>query len=161
MPRFLCCAWFVLLAALPAAADDAKLEPKPALTLEAEVSKQARFGQALKVRLANTGKVAVSVVTAKLRLRSDEGDRKLTVALEMTRKEMVNSRLVVPPADSLGIVKLMPGEVALVTVPTAPKKLAKLADNEVVVTYEVSEFWGKRFGVWHGKIETTASVAKE
>jgi hypothetical protein len=41
------------------------------------------------------------------------------------------------------------------------KALGKLtAKGEVTVVYEVSAFWGKRFGAWHGKVECKAEAGK-
>jgi hypothetical protein len=112
------------------------------------------------VRLVNTGKAPLTVVTAKLRPKYSEGD-KLTVVLEFTEQTKHKGRLVVPPADSLGLVKLMPGELATITLPSRPKIMNKLGPkSEVTVTYEVSAFWGKRFGAWHGKVECKAEIGK-
>ena len=30
-------------------------------------------------------------------------------------------------------------------------------NSGVTVTYEVSDYWGKRFGIWHGKVSGTAA----
>ena len=162
MSRILPIAVVILFCSLAIA--DEKVEPKPSLTLEADVTPEAkRFDNRVAVRLVNTGKTPVTVVTNKLRFRFTEGD-KATIKFEMTEKRMHKERLVVPPADTLGLVKLMPGEVATVTVPAAPfqKALGKLgAKASVTVVYEVSEFWGKRFGAWHGKVEAKATIAKE
>jgi len=40
------------------------------------------------------------------------------------------------------------------------KLLRGLGGKSVAVTYEVSEFWGKRFGSWHGKLTGTAAAPK-
>ena len=167
-----------LLAPLASLAAQDKVEPKPALTVEAEVASNDRIGKHFVVRLVNTGKTPLTVVTGKLHqintgkapltvvtngLRSKvsgEGD-KLTVTLDMTEQTKHKGRLVVPAADSLGLVKLMPGEVANVTVPAMPRVINKLtAKAEVTVVYEVSAFWGKRFGAWHGKVECKAEAGK-
>ena len=161
MRRSLSLAIVALMPALAFAADE-KVEPKPALSVEAEVASNDRFGKHFLVRLVNTGKAPLTVVTSKLRPKYSEGD-KLTVALEFTEQTKHKDRLVVPPADTLGLVKLMPAEVANVTVPVAPfqKALNKIgAKAEVTVTYEVSAFWGKRFGAWHGKVESKADLGK-
>jgi hypothetical protein len=148
----------------PLAAADEKVEPKPSLTIEAEVTKPERLGKRLSVRLVNAGKAPLTVVTNKLHAALKEDGDKVTVTLEMVEKKTHKDRFVVPAADTLGLVKLMPGEVAVVSLPVAPfqKGLGKLGPKATVtVSYEVSEFWGKRFGAWHGKIKTTAALAKE
>src|SRR5262249_28176315 len=167
-----------VLAPLASLAADEKAEPKPALSVEAEVASNDRIGKHLVVRLVNVGKTPLTVVTGKLQqintgqaplavvtngLRSKasgEGD-KLTGTLDMTEQTKLRGRLVVPPADSLGLVKLMPGEVANVSVPAMPRVMNKLgAKAEVTVVYEVSAFWGKRFGAWHGKAECKVEAGK-
>ena len=150
-----------LLAPLAPLCADEKVEPKPSLAVEAEVVSEKGFGRHLVVRLVNTGKAPLTVVTAKLHPKySGEGD-KLAVALEFTEQNKHKGRLAVPPADSLGLVKLMPGEVTNVPLPARPKLMAGLGPKaEVTVVYEVSAFWGKRFGAWHGKVECKAEVGK-
>jgi hypothetical protein len=140
-------------------------DPKPTLTLEADFKKQGRVGEELAVRLVNTGREPILVATNKLRLRAIEGDKKITLALDLTAKTLDKDRLVVPAADTLGIVKLLPGEVARVPVvlykqpPPIRKALDKLdGKTTLAVSYEVSAFWGKRFGIWHGKISATPTV---
>lgn len=81
----------------------------------------------------------------------------------MTEKPMRKGRLVVPSADALGLVKLLPGEVAVLKLPAnhPVHKTARDVLNgkkALQVTYEVSEFWGKRFGIWHGKLTGSASA---
>jgi hypothetical protein len=59
----------VLLSLSPAfATPDEKVEPKPPLAIEAEVTKSAQFAfRQLVVRQVNTGKTPLTVVTNKLR----------------------------------------------------------------------------------------------
>ena len=113
------------------------------------------------MRLVNTGKAPLTVVTNGLRWKAAEDGDKVTFAAAMTEQKKHKDRLVVPPAESLGLVRLMPGEVASVHVPAMPKAMNQLgAKSEVTVVYEVSAFWGRRFGTWHGKAECKAEVGK-
>src|SRR4051812_25499159 len=93
--RFLPTALMMMLPAVSAA--DEKPEPRPALAVEAEVASQERSGRHLTVRLVNTGKAPLTVVTSKLKAKVAEDGDKLTVTLEMTEQKKHKDRLVVPP----------------------------------------------------------------
>ncbi len=144
-------------------------DPKPSVSLEAEFRKEDRtsrppIGAILIVRLV-AGDEKIGVITENLRVTVSRDGRKATVRLAMTEKEEHNDRLVVPSADKLGVVRLQPGEVARVPVPFRLEmnevlKGAAVGDVEIIVEYEVSEFWGKRFGVAHGKYRSTATALK-
>jgi hypothetical protein len=141
------------------------------LRLEAEV---VRIGKGtgparLEVRLVNTGKEQITVVTARLRVRVEQAKdtEKFTVGLEMIEKRMHGGRLVVPSSAVLELVKLLPGEVALInpTTLTNPPDVWKAVNGSegkgaITVVYEISEFWGERLGVWRGKISGTTTVPK-
>ena len=64
---------------------------------------------------------------------------------------------------TIWMVKLLPGEVTVLKVPAADvRETLEALDGKatLTVTYEVSEFWGKRFGVWHGKLTCSAVPPK-
>jgi hypothetical protein len=94
-----------------------------------------------------------------------KGDKKATVTVTLEERKDDKGRLIVPSAAKLAVVKLQPDEVARVQVPNSPDlqavaKAASAGEVELVVEYEVSEAWGKRFGVASGKVKGTAAVTK-
>jgi hypothetical protein len=91
-----------------------------------------------------------------------QADETASISVTLPEVKDEKGRPVFPSADRLGVVRLRPGEVAYVRVPTSPdlQKPVKAADAgavESVVEYEVSETWGKRFGVASGKVRGTAT----
>jgi hypothetical protein len=141
-------------------------DPKPPATLEAvirQTNTAERPRTTLSVRLVG-GKEA-TVITEGLKVEVVRAGKQATVKLTVVERKDEKGRPIVPSADKLGLVKLQPGEVALVYVPFAPdmqKVVSEAFAGEVtlVVEYEVPESWGKRFGAVSGKFSATASVTK-
>jgi hypothetical protein len=156
-------ALFLLTGAAPAD------EPKPPVSLEATVVPGGvnggfRFPARLQVRLVGEAKES-AVVTEGLSAKVAQGDKKVKVSLALPEVKDDKGRLIVPSADRLGVVRLRAGEVASVHVSHASDleqalKAALAGEIELVVEYEVSDGWGKRFGVVAGKVRGTATVPK-
>jgi hypothetical protein len=147
----------VVMAALLAAVD-----PKPQVGLEAEIrpSPQPGFGHYLSVSLVGA-EADASVITDGLSAIVARAPGKATIVL--TRKEAKDKRgrVVVPPASSLGIVKLQPGEAARVKVPFSDE--AQKAWNEaaagaieLVVEYDLPPTWG----AFTGRLSCRATLEK-
>jgi hypothetical protein len=155
----------LLLSACAAPAD----EPKPPVSLEATVvpggvSGGFQFPPKLQVRLVG-GVKEVAVVTDGLSVKVTKGDKKVTISVTLPEVRDSKGRLVVPSADKLGVVRLHANEVADVRVSSSSDleralKAASAGEVELVVEYEVSEAWGKRFGVASGKMRGTATAVK-
>jgi hypothetical protein len=160
----------VVLASL-AVADDAKCP----VVLEAELVQSSgpggRFGPALHVRLIGAKEVAVA--TDGFRVKVERGDKQVTVKLVLAEGKDSKGRSVIPSADALGVVKIESGEVAVVRMPSFASSV-RPASNEfqkavteavagqvtLVVELEVSDLFGKRYGVMSGKFSAVASVPK-
>lgn len=141
-------------------------EPRAPVSLEAAVGTVAAAGMVpeLRVRLVGAAKEA-AVVTDGLSVKVVRRDRVATVSLTLAERLDDRGRRIVPSADRLAVVRLQPGEVAIVSVPGSPDvrqalTAARAGEVELVVEYEVSEAWGKRFNVFSGKVRATATVAK-
>ena len=142
-------------------------EPKLPVSLEAVVAPtgpDGRFGPGLRVRLVGVAKEA-AVVTDGLSVTVAQGDKKAAVSLTLAESKDDKGRRIVPSADKLAVVRLQPGEVAIVHVPNSPDlrqalKAASAGEIELAVEYEVSEAWGKRFGVVGAKLRGTAALTK-
>jgi hypothetical protein len=143
-------------------------EAKPPVSLEATVVPSGRRDErlipALRVRLVGVAKDA-AVVTDGLSVKVARGDKTATVSLSPAERTDEKGRRIVPSADRLGVVRLQPGEVAVVHVPFSldlrrALEAAVAGEAVLVVEYEVSEAWGKRFGVVAAKLRGTAAVTK-
>jgi hypothetical protein len=153
----------VLLATGAAPADG----PKLPVSLEAAVVPTGRdpgLIPQLRVRLVGVAKEA-AVVTDGLSVKVARGGKTATVSLTPAERTDEKGRRIVPSADRLGVVRLEPGEVAVVHVPFSldlrqALMAAVAGEAELVVEYEVSEAWGKRFGVVAAKLRGTAAVTK-
>jgi hypothetical protein len=108
----------------------------------------------------------VTVVTDGLSVKVDRGDKKVTVTLTLAESKDDKGRLIVPSADKLGLVRLDTNEVAAVRITGAnsdllqPLREAFRGEVEMVVVYEVSEAWAKRFGVTAVQLQAVATVKK-
>ena len=162
--------WVILLlplacAATPSAAAVAKPPPKPAVGIEVEVLKEKA---ALAVRFVNNGTEAITVLTEGVTFRGVEagGAYHWEVVFGLPEVTRHKGRVVVPALSRRGPVKLMPGEV---TEPIAvsldalyravPGKIP-LPWGQTRVVYEVHPSWGKRLGLWHGKVTVKAADSK-
>jgi hypothetical protein len=63
---------------------------------------------------------------------------------------------IILPESSIGIVNLRPGEVCLIQYSTT--SVFKREIKKFVVDYEVTEEFGRRYGVWWGKLTAEAPV---
>ena len=68
----------------------------------------------------------------------------------------MNDHLIVPSLPTLAPVTIQPGEAAAIS--TDLIDLSKYDGGKLNVSYEVSEFWGKRLGIWAGKVTSETSV---
>jgi hypothetical protein len=133
---------------------------KPSLKLEAAIDLR-RPDPTLNVKLTNTSNGPISVATKNLQVSYDvAADKSVAVVVGLMEKRMDEGRLIVPAASSLDVVTLDPGEVAVFSTSLRYRAMAK-AGAKARVRYEVSEFWGKRFKVWYGKVEAEAPVTPD
>ena len=152
----------LLLSAAAAPAD----KPKGPVSLEATVGTVGAAGEVpqLRVRLVGAAKDA-AVITEGLSAKVTRGDKTATVSLTPAERTDDKGRRIIPSADRLAIVRLQPGEVAIVQVPLSPAlrqalTAARAGEVALVVEYAVSEAWGKRFGVVSTRLRGTATLAE-
>src|SRR3954454_3668025 len=96
-------------------------EPRAPVTLEATVGTVGAAGMVpqLRVRLVGAARDA-AVVTDGLSAKVVRGDKTATVSLTLADRTDDKGRRIVPSADRLAVVRLQPGEVAIVQVPLSP-----------------------------------------
>jgi hypothetical protein len=127
----------------------------PEIGIEVELLEEQR----IRIRFVNTGKEPLIALTRGFTFRGvEETVFNWEVVFGLPNVVRHRGRVTVPALDDYGPVKLMPGEVTEAIV-IRLNDLYKTVGNtlgvpwgETRVVYEVHSFWGKRFGIYHGKV---------
>lgn len=102
------------------------------------------------VQLINSSDKPITVLTERLEQSYDEQDGVTTITLGLELNMTKDGRRIIPSLSSYAPVTLLPGEAAVI--PPDRIDLFEYKTGKLRIGYRVSEFWGKRFSLWFGKI---------
>ena len=149
----------------------AKDSPNSGLSIEPVTAlyRQKDTGDSFQIVFAivNSGKETVTVVTENLDCGFhgiDKDNNSLRCILSFDAEIKYKSEyLIVPSIYKYAPVTLKPGEVAIVNYNRDYSKSLNrkgmndknLEADNIVVAYRISEFWAKRFNLWHGELRSS------